>query len=178
MQMNNTPPLAEPRYMNPYLAGTLLGLLLFGTILLTGHGLGASGGMAKLVAAGTDKISPATVDQCGYLASLARPGSNPLNHWVVWGLLGSLMGAFVSGLIMKRVKPEVHKGPRINVPVRFIAAFIGGAFMGYGSQWARGCTSGQALSGGATLSAGSWALMFAIFGGAYALAYPLRRLWK
>jgi hypothetical protein len=50
--------------------------------------------------------------------------------------------------------------------------------MGYGARLARGCTSGQALSGGATLSAGSWALMFAIFGGAYALAYFLRKVWN
>ena len=56
-------------------------------------------------------------------------------------------------------------------------AFIGGAIMGYGARFARGCTSGQALSGGATLAAGSWALMFAIFEGGYALAYFVRKLW-
>ncbi len=37
---------------------------------------------------------------------------------------------------------------------------------------------GQALSGGATLSAGSWLVMFAIFGGAYGLAYFVRKLWN
>ena len=42
----------------------------------------------------------------------------------------------------------------------------------------RGCTSGQALSGGAVLSVGSWAFMFAVFAGAYALAYFLRRYWN
>jgi uncharacterized membrane protein YedE/YeeE len=57
-------------------------------------------------------------------------------------------------------------------------AFLGGTIMGYGARMARGCTSGQALSGGATLSAGSWVTMFAIFGGAYALAYFLRKFWN
>ena len=33
----------------------------------------------------------------------------------------------------------------------------------------------EALSGGAVLSAGSWVFMFAVFGGAYALAYFLRK---
>ncbi|MCA9545691.1 MAG: YeeE/YedE family protein, partial [Myxococcales bacterium] len=42
---------------------------------------------------------------------------------------------------------------------------------------ARGCTSGQALSGGATLSYGSWIFMVFVFFAAYLLAYPLRRLW-
>jgi hypothetical protein len=50
--------------------------------------------------------------------------------------------------------------------------------MAYGARLARGCTSGQALSGGAVLSVGSFAFMFAIFGSAYALAYSLRRLWN
>ena len=57
-------------------------------------------------------------------------------------------------------------------------AFLGGAFMGYGARLARGCTSGQALSGGAVLSVGSWAFMFAVFGGAYALAYFVKKLWN
>jgi uncharacterized membrane protein YedE/YeeE len=50
--------------------------------------------------------------------------------------------------------------------------------MAFGARLARGCTSGQALTGGATLSAGSWAVMFAIFGGGYALAYSLRKFWN
>ena len=60
----------------------------------------------------------------------------------------------------------------------FDIVIIGGAIMGYGARMARGCTSGQALSGGATLSVGSWAFMFAVFGGAYAVAYFVRRLWN
>jgi uncharacterized membrane protein YedE/YeeE len=57
-------------------------------------------------------------------------------------------------------------------------AFVGGTLMGYGARMARGCTSGQALSGGATLSTGSWIFMFAVFAGAYMLAYFVRRLWN
>ncbi|HUS84288.1 MAG TPA: YeeE/YedE thiosulfate transporter family protein, partial [Anaerolineales bacterium] len=86
-------------------------------------------------------------------------------------------GGFVSGWINGRVQVETGKGPRISKRTRWLTAFIGGAIMGYGARFARGCTSGQALSGGATLSAGSWVLMFAIFGGGYALAYFVRKLW-
>jgi len=49
--------------------------------------------------------------------------------------------------------------------------------MAYGARLARGCTSGQALSGGAVLSVGSWAFMFSIFGAGYAVAWFVRRLW-
>ncbi len=44
-------------------------------------------------------------------------------------------------------------------------------------EWHRGCTSGQALVGGAELSIGSWAFMFSIFAGGFAVAYFVRRQW-
>jgi len=47
-----------------------------------------------------------------------------------------------------------------------------------GARMARGCTSGQALSGGAVLSAGSWAFMMCVFAGAYAVAYFVRKFWN
>jgi hypothetical protein len=72
---------------------------------------------------------------------------------------------------------SVEKGPRISVRYRLIFAFAGGALMGIGAKLARGCTSGQALTGGAVLNVGSWAFMLMVFAGAYALAYFIRRQW-
>ncbi|HPB95372.1 MAG TPA: YeeE/YedE thiosulfate transporter family protein, partial [Polyangiaceae bacterium] len=54
---------------------------------------------------------------------------------------------------------------------------IGGIISGIAAQVARGCTSGQALTGGAQLALGSWIFMFAVFGGAYGLAYFVRKQW-
>ena len=42
-------------------------------------------------------------------------------------------------------------------------ALAGGVLMGLAAKMTRGCTSGQALSGGALLSVGSWAFMFSVF---------------
>jgi uncharacterized membrane protein YedE/YeeE len=50
--------------------------------------------------------------------------------------------------------------------------------MGMGAVLARGCTSGQALTGGALLSAGSWMFMLSAFAAAYAAAIPFRRAWR
>jgi hypothetical protein len=93
-------------------------------------------------------------------------------------IFGTLMGGMTSGWMHGRLKVKTNKGPRISVRGRWAMAFLGGAIMGYGARMARGCTSGQALSGGATLSVGSWAFMFAVFGGAYILAYFVRKLWN
>jgi uncharacterized membrane protein YedE/YeeE len=50
--------------------------------------------------------------------------------------------------------------------------------MGIGAVLARGCTSGQALTGGALLSAGSWLFMLAAFAAAFATAPLLKGAWR
>jgi uncharacterized membrane protein YedE/YeeE len=169
----------EPKpYMNPYLAGILLGLVLFLAFFITGSGLGASGGLNRLLVTVQDLLAPDHVDRLPYLINLAGGDKNPLDSWIVFLTLGTIVGGFISGWRHHRIKAETIKGPRISVPTRWAMAFLGGLLMGYGARFARGCTSGQALSGGAVLSVGSWAFMFAVFGGAYALAYFLNRFWN
>ncbi len=165
-------------YMNPYLAGVLLGCVLFASNLAFGHGLGASGGVASVVGWFGDLLSPSHTDHNAYLVNLVRVKPHPLDNWVVWEILGVLLGGFASGLLAGRVKAETFKGPRISVRTRLGFALLGGTIAGFGVRLARGCTSGQALSGGAVLSVGSWAFMFCVFGGGYALAYFLRRQWR
>ena len=165
-------------YINPYLAGTLLGLVLFLAFFITGNGLGASGGLNRMVVYVQNIIVPEHIDQVPYLLKMAGGKTNPLDSWIVFLTAGTVLGGFISGLIGRRSKIETNKGPQIGNKTRWMMAFLGGALMGYGARLARGCTSGQALSGGAVLSVGSWAFMFAVFVGAYALAYFLRRFWN
>jgi hypothetical protein len=54
----------------------------------------------------------------------------------------------------------------------------GGVLMGMGAKLARGCTSGQALSGGALLSVGSWIFIVTCFAAGYAVAPAARKLWR
>ncbi len=168
---------AKP-YVHPYLGGTILGVVLFLAFFITGNGLGSSGGVNRIVVFLEDLIAPGHVDRTPYLLKMAGGSLNPLDDWIVFVTVGAVLGGFISGWWNGRLKVETNKGPRITVRQRWALAFIGGAIMGYGARLARGCTSGQALSGGAILAAGSWALMFAIFGGAYALAYFLRKIWN
>jgi uncharacterized membrane protein YedE/YeeE len=168
----------EKPYANPYLAGLVLGLVLFASFFFTGNGLGASGGLNRILVFFEDLIAPGHVNNTPYLLEMAGGDKNPLDSWVVFVTIGVLIGGFVSGWIHGRVKWETNKGPQVTNRQRWLFAFIGGGFMGYGARLARGCTSGQALSGGAVLSVGSWAFMFAVFGGAYALAYFVKKLWN
>jgi uncharacterized membrane protein YedE/YeeE len=164
-------------YWHPYLGGLLLGLVLFSSFFLTGNGLGASGGLNRLVVFVQDLIAPEHVDRVPYLLKMAGGDKNPLDDWIIPMIFGTLVGGFASGWLNGRLQVETNRGPNITKKTRWATAFIGGAIMGYGARMARGCTSGQALSGGAVLSLGSWVFMFAVFGGAYALAYFVRKLW-
>jgi uncharacterized protein len=169
---------SESPYWNPYLCGVLLGGVLYLSFLLTGHGLGASGGLARSVTAAMKTVAPETVNSVGFFAGLGGGDKPVLSHWLVWEILGVLMGGLFSGLLAGRVGVDTHRGPNLSVRKRLLLALLGGLLVGWATQLSRGCTSGQALSGGAILSAGSWAFMFSVFGGAYLVAYPFRRLWR
>ena len=168
----------ERPYVNPYLGGMVLGIILFLALFLTGNGLGSSGGTTRLVAFIEDQINPAHVDRTPYLLKMAGGDKNPLDDWIIPVFFGALLGGFTSGTLFGRTKLETTKGPNVTNRTRWLMAFLGGTIFLYGARMARGCTSGQALTGGATLAAGSWVIMFAIFGGAYALAYFVRKLWN
>jgi uncharacterized membrane protein YedE/YeeE len=167
----------ERPYWHPYLGGLLLGVVLFLSFFLTGSGLGASGGLNRIVVFFEDLIVPGHVDRVPYLIKLAGGDKNPLDDWIIPAVFGTIVGGFVSGWRNGRMKVVTNKGPQISNRQRWTMAFLGGGIMGYGARMARGCTSGQALSGGAVLSVGSWAFMFAVFAGAYAVAYFVRKLW-
>ncbi len=168
----------EKPYWNSYFGGVLLGAVLFISYFLTGQGLGASGGLSRYVSYRVDLVAPDHVNRVPYLISTSGGPLNALDNWIVLVTTGAIIGGFISGLINGRVKFETNRGPNISDRTRWLFAFVGGMLFTYGARLARGCTSGQALSGGATLSAGSWVVMFAIFGGAYALAYFVRKLWN
>jgi uncharacterized membrane protein YedE/YeeE len=169
----------QPRpYLNPYLAGTLLGVVLFLSFFITGGGLGASAAISRVQTALLDVVASAHVDRVAYFAEMAGGHRSGLVHYSVFMLAGTFLGGLLSGVINRRFRPELRKGPQISPSARLAFALLGGAIMGYGARLARGCTSGQALSGGAVLSVGSFAFMFAVFGSAYLLAWFVRRLWN
>jgi len=166
------------KYVNPYLGGTILGIVLFLAYFITGSGLGASSAITRVQVFFVDLFSSGHVDRVPYFAEMAGGKTNPLDTGAVLMLLGTFLGGMLSGLIHKRLKVEIRKGPGISNKKRLMLAFIGGAIMGFGARLARGCTSGQALSGGAVLFVGSWAFMFSVFMGGYAVAYFVRKIWN
>ncbi len=170
---------ARPAYMNPYLAGIGLGLVLLASFVAMGRGLGASGAFSAAVAWAANAVAPGWVARNEYLSPYIGDGStHPLKAWLVFEVMGVFAGALLSGLLAGRVERVIEKGPRVSSATRLLLAFVGGLLMAIGADLARGCTSGQALTGGPLLNAGSWAFMMCVFGGAYAVAWLFRREWR
>lgn len=165
-------------YMNPYLAGIGLGIVLLLTFVIMGRGLGASGAFTSFVSVGVNAVDSTYAKSNGmYSVYLGEGTTNPLKDWLVFEILGVFVGGFLSGFLAKRIKKDIEHGPRISSKSRVVFALFGGMIMGIGAKFARGCTSGQALTGGALLNVGSWVFMIAIFVSAYAFAYLFRRQW-
>jgi hypothetical protein len=166
-------------YWNPYQAGIAIGLVLLAAFVLVGRGLGASGAFTSVVATGVHAVAPKHAGASAFYAEYLGDGkSSPLKDWLVFEIIGVIIGGYISGRMAGRTAAVVEKGPGISSRGRMVYALVGGLVMGFGSKLARGCTSGQGLTGGAVMSVGSWAFMMAVFAGAYATAYFVRRQWR
>ena len=168
------------RYLDPYLAGIAIGLVLLAAYATAGRGLGASGAFSSVVAAATVTVVGTTeASSSAALAPYLPNGAmSPLGDWLVLELAGVAAGGFASAWLAGRLRSTVERGDRIAIGTRMYFAVGGGALMGFGAKLARGCTSGQALSGGALLATGSWIFIAACFAAGYAFAPLARRLWR
>jgi uncharacterized protein len=166
------------KYMNPYLGGVLLGIVLLAANFVSGRGLGASGAIKSTVVTAITSIAPSASEKSGFVKEFRESHQgNPMKTWLVFEMTGVLVGGFLSGAFAGRLKLKVEHSPKITSGKRLLLALTGGVLFGFGSQLGRGCTSGSALSGMAVLSLGGFITMMAIFGTAYALAYFFRKNW-
>ena len=167
----------KSKYMNPYLAGILLGLVLLSAMYLSGKGLGASGGIKYAVVAVVGAVDKQHAIDSPFYSKYFENGDHPLKNWLSFELIGMVLGGFISGALSHRLKFKVEKSSKISNKKRLLFAFLGGLLFVYGAQLARGCTSGAALSGMAVLSVAGFVTMVAIFGSAYFFAWFFRKLW-
>lgn len=164
-------------YMNPYLAGVLLGLVLLMSFFFSGRGLGASGANKSVVVTAVNTVAPGHAEESPYYSKYVGEGKSPMKSWLVFQVLGVMVGGFLSGAFSGRLTWKVEHSPKITSKRRLIFASMGGLLFGFGSQLGRGCTSGAALTGMANLSLAGFVTMMAIFGTAFALAFFFRKNW-
>ena len=104
-------------------------------------------------------------------------GKSLLSYYLVYMFGGVFLGGMFSAILARRVQVGVERGAACGLGLRLGLALSGGVLVGFASRLANGCTSGQALSGGAMLLNGSLAFMVCVFAGGYAAAWFVRGQW-
>ena len=105
-------------YMNPYLAGICLGLVLLASFFILGAGLGASGGIARLAASLEGLLAPSHTRASAYFGAW---GPNYLSYYLVFMFLGTLLGGLLSALTARRFSyyrgtgPDLSRQPAANL---------------------------------------------------------------
>ncbi|GBD91677.1 putative inner membrane protein [bacterium BMS3Abin04] len=165
------------KFWDPYVAGVVLGLLFIFTYFVYGRGLGASSFLSRTGTYLWNLVAPQYTQSNPYWSRYFHNGHTPLGNFMIFEVIGVLIGGFWSGRRARRNKFEIHKGPRITNKQRIIYAIMGGFLMGLGARIARGCTSGQGLTGGITLAVGGWLFVLVVFAVGYLSAYIFRRYW-
>jgi uncharacterized membrane protein YedE/YeeE len=165
-------------YWNPYLAGLLLGGALLASFLVLGAGLGASAAAIRFGAWLENLVASNHAQGSEFFGQkYLADGANPLQYYLVFMFVGTFLGGLLSAVLARRTNVSVERGKAFGVWPRLALALVGGILVGYASALASGCTSGQALSGGALLANGSIVFMLCVFGGGYAAAYFVRKQW-
>lgn len=167
----------QPYWPN-MMAGVGLGLVLLMTYYVAGRGLGGSGAVTRVAVGVVNTVAPEHVGGLDYFTRYFADGHFDWTDWLVFQTIGVFLGGLVGALTAGRFNPSVEKGERLTVKQRFNWALVGGIIMGLGARIARGCTSGQALSGGATLALGSWIFMLCLFAGGFLAGTVFKRLWQ
>jgi uncharacterized membrane protein YedE/YeeE len=165
------------RFADPHLAGVGLGLVLLSAFVFAGRGLGASGAFASVAAGAIASVAPEhAADHFFFQRYLATGG--PFREWLVFEIAGVFLGSALSARLAGRWRVAVERGPHVTARSRLALAFAGGTLMGAGAVFARGCTSGLALSGGALLGVGGWLFMLTAFAAGYVVAPWTKRAWR
>lgn len=156
---------------SPYVIGVLIGLLNLGSLLVSKKPLGASTSYMKFGGIIYMFFNKKKVVENVYYkkTELKFDGGMML-------ILGIILGAFVSALLSGSFK--LTAVPNMwaqeisdSAVIRFFVAVAGGIFLGVGSRWANGCTSGHSISGTSLLSVISWVASIAFFIGGTAVAF-------
>lgn len=161
---------------NPYLAGSLTGIVSVLSVWVAGKYFGASTSFVRTAGMIEKLFAPERVEKMDYFIQKA-----PVIEWqwmfVVGIFVGALIAAFTSGSFRLQAVPDMwaaHFGAQ-TTGKRAVVAFIGGIILMFGARLAGGCPSGHGLSGTMQLSVSGYIALVCFFAGGLFVA---RQLYK
>lgn len=153
------------RYWNPYLAGALSGLVLIGSVWVTGKFFGASTTFVRSAGMIEKSFAAERVAGMDYFIK-----ETPMVDWQWMFVIGIFFGASFAAKMSDTYRlqsiPDMWKsrfGP--GIIKRAVVAFIGGGIAMFGARLADGCPSGHGLSGSVQLAMSGFIALICFFAG-------------
>ena len=148
---------------SPYIVGVGIGVLSWLTFLLSDKPIGCSTAFARTSGMIERLFRGSKVLEKPYYKKFT-----PTIDWEWILVLGVVIGAFISAKLSGSFRFGWIPGLwarefGTSLSPRLIVALIGGVFMGFGSRWAGGCTSGHGISGTLQLAVSSWVVAIFLF---------------
>ncbi|MDD3829072.1 MAG: YeeE/YedE thiosulfate transporter family protein [Anaerolineae bacterium] len=155
---------------SPYVVGIGIGVLSWLTWLISHKPIGCSTSFARSAGMIEKLLRGPKVETRPYYQEV-----KPAVDWQWMLVFGMVVGALVSSLLsgdfqLQWVPSRWAAAFGTNVPIRLIAALLGGVLLGLGSRWAGGCTSGHGISGTMQLAVSSWISAICFFVGGILMA--------
>jgi uncharacterized membrane protein YedE/YeeE len=168
-----------------YVAGPIIGFMVPMMLMIGNRSFGVSSNLRHLCAISQPKWQ--NVDFFNY-------------NWKeqTWSLMfagGAILGGFLAGYLWANPEPVALSAAALEMfrewgaspvanelvpdamfalnPPNIVLLFIGGVFVGFGTRYANGCTSGHAITGLSTLQPESLIAVIGIFGGGAAASWLL-----
>ena len=155
---------------SPYVVGIGIGVLSWLTWLISHKPIGCSTSFARSAGMIEKLLRGPKVETRPYYQEV-----KPAVDWQWMLVFGMVVGALVSSLLSgdfqwQWVPSRWAAAFGTNVPLRLVAALLGGVLLGLGSRWAGGCTSGHGISGTMQLAVSSWISAICFFVGGILMA--------
>ena len=158
---------------SPYAVGIGVGVLSWLTWLVSRSPIGCSTSFARTAGMLERLVRGPQVDDKLYYREV-----KPVVDWQWMLVLGMIVGAALSALISGDFRwqwiPSTWASSFGTAALpRLLVGLVGGIFLGFGSRWADGCTSGHGISGTMQLAVSSWISAICFFIGGIAMAWLL-----
>jgi uncharacterized membrane protein YedE/YeeE len=161
---------------SPYVAGAGIGILSCLAFLLSDRPIGCSLAFVKARGLIGTIINRRKTESMEYYREIV-----PELDWAFMIIPGIMIGAAISSLLSGQFHvswvPPLWKSTFGPDPlVRSVVALAGGIFLGFGSRWAGGCTSGHGINGSIQLSLASMVTACCFFAGGIGMAFLMFRV--
>ena len=153
----------QREFWNPYVAGSLSGLVLAGSVWASGKFFGASTTFVKSAGMLKKLLDSEEVARMEYFIK-----ETPAIDWQWMFVTGIFFGALMASRLSRTFKiqalPDMWRSRfGSSIPKRACAAFFGGVVAMFGARLADGCPSGHGLSGSVQLSVSGFIALACFF---------------